>query len=217
METVSLKTRLFLLRRFLVVDWFVLHCHLPAEVVHLCRALTIRKSKPGELVVEAGCWQGGSTAKLSILCRLTDRQLLVFDSFEGVEPVGDNSPFQDWKVFSGQYAAGQKLVEGNVGRYGTPDVCRFIKGWFSDTLATTTLPGRVRVAYIDCDLAKATQEALDGIVPALCEDGVIFSQDFHILPVRKLLTSPEFWKRYERGMPKVRALGPYLASLSFKG
>lgn len=47
------------------------------------------------------------------------------------------------------------------------------------------LPPEVNVVYIDCDLAKGTQEVLDSVLPRL--RGVVFSQDYGIGPVRELL------------------------------
>ncbi|HLT27990.1 MAG TPA: TylF/MycF/NovP-related O-methyltransferase, partial [Zeimonas sp.] len=59
------------------------------------------------MLVEAGCFKGGSTAKLSLLAELAGRELVVFDSFEGL-PDNDES--------------GQVTIQGEVsdfrkGRY----------------------------------------------------------------------------------------------------
>src|SRR5690606_5508207 len=37
-------------------------------------------------VVECGCFLGGSTACLSIICAAVGRELIVYDSFEGLPP-----------------------------------------------------------------------------------------------------------------------------------
>jgi len=40
-------------------------------------------------IVELGCYKGGSTAKLSLISKLTSRKLHIFDSFEGLpDPIG---------------------------------------------------------------------------------------------------------------------------------
>ena len=64
-------------------------------------------------MVEAGCWQGGSTAKFSIICRIMGFPLYVYDSFQGVEPTDQ----EGWD-FSGEYAASLPTVEANLRRYG---------------------------------------------------------------------------------------------------
>jgi O-methyltransferase len=45
--------------------------------------LRVPKATVGS-VVEAGCYVGGSTTNLSIVCAMTGRKLLVFDSFQGL-------------------------------------------------------------------------------------------------------------------------------------
>ena len=36
------------------------------------------------VVVECGCYLGGSTANLSLVCEIVGRELMVYDSFEGL-------------------------------------------------------------------------------------------------------------------------------------
>jgi len=89
----------------------------------------------------------------------------------------------------------------NLSRYGEAAVCTAHGGWFSDTLARGPVPYAVRVAFIDCDLAKGTYEVLLGVVPSLVEDGWIFSQDFHIPRVRQCcvpLLPGKSWERLRR-------------------
>src|SRR6476661_6396161 len=85
LKNLSVMERLNILMRFLKVDWHIVHSHLPSEIACMCIALTDRQAKGDEVVVEAGCWQGGSAAKLSILCKMLGYRLLIYDSFSGVE------------------------------------------------------------------------------------------------------------------------------------
>lgn len=85
------------------------------------------------------------------------------------------------------------MVWENLKKYGEAEVCVIHKGWFCDMLAIRPVSNGIKVAYIDCDLAKGTKEAIKGIVPSLVDDGRIFSQDYHIKPVQKLLKDPVFW------------------------
>src|SRR5205814_2011900 len=90
------------------------------------------------------------------------------------------------------------------------------KGWFAATLARSPVSDVVRVVFIDCDSAKGTQEVLLGVVPSLAGDGVVFSQDFHIAPVRELLLDPGTWERYGRGGPSLERLCGHLAMLRWR-
>ena len=207
--------RLSLLRRFLRVDWNVPHAHRPSEIARICEALASRRARPDEWMVEAGCWQGGSTAKFSILCEMLGYHLAVFDSFEGVEPMTEEEKSRGYD-FSGEYAAAKALVMDNVARYGAFGSCSFHQGWFSDTLARKPLAHPVRVVYIDCDVAKGTSEVLTGVVPRLVPDARVFTQDFHIGPVRELLLDPETWRRLGVATaPRIEALCGHLAEIQF--
>jgi O-methyltransferase len=210
--TLPLRTRLTLLRQFLRVDWHVSHAHTPREIAFLCQALATRRARPGEIVVEAGCWQGGSTAKLSAACAALGYRLHVFDSFEGVEHLDHTEGGHD---YSGEYAAPETLVRANVARFGDLKVCTFHRGWFSDTLAAQPLRQPVRLVYIDCDLAKGTREVLAGVMPSLVADGVIFSQDCHIASVERCLRAPETWQTLARASPRLVRRGRRLARLEW--
>jgi O-methyltransferase len=39
---------------------------------------------PPGVIVEAGCYKGGSTAKFSLMAEKVNRDLVVFDSFQGI-------------------------------------------------------------------------------------------------------------------------------------
>ena len=63
--------------------------------------------------------------------------------------------------------------------------------------------------------AKGTREVLSGIVPSLVEDGWLFSQDYHIKAVKRLLHDPSTWEPYGQGVPNITFLGHSLASIRF--
>lgn len=136
-------------------------------------------------MIEAGCWQGGSTAKFSLAAQELGYRLAVYDSFEGVEPIGPETAGET--DYSGQYAVAQEIVETNVRHYGAFDVCSFHKGWFSETLSPDTVPTPLRMVYIDCDLAKGTAEVLDAVQPHVTANTLVYSQDAHIPTVKDLL------------------------------
>jgi len=209
--------RLTLLKRFVKIDWKIVHSHLPSEIVFMCRALAGRKAKMDEVVVEAGCWKGGSAAKLSIICKILGYRLLVYDSFAGVEVPPLDQQEKEAKSFFGKYAAPEALVRATLEKYGEIEVCEIVKGWFKDTLAKTPVPYPVRLAYIDCDLLKGTEEALSGLIPSLVDDGYIFSEDYHLQPVRALLCEPGSLERFGRGPMLVTPLGEKLACITLKG
>lgn len=214
LRNLSPRKKLKTLWRFLVIDWSIVHAHRPFEISVVCQALAERRARVGEAMLEAGCFNGGSSAKFSTVCSMLGYRLCIYDSFEGVEEMSPEETVGTYD-FSGKYASSENLVRDNIIRYGEISVCSFHKGWFAETLANTPISYPVRVAYIDCDLAKGTREALQGIVPALVDDGWIFSQDFHINPVVKLLLDPNTWLPFRKSGPTITRLGEQIASIRF--
>ncbi|HWJ96539.1 MAG TPA: TylF/MycF/NovP-related O-methyltransferase [Acidimicrobiales bacterium] len=195
--------RIWLVARFLRVDWKVLHAHKPIEIGYMLRDLASRRANPGEVVVEAGCWQGGSTAKFSLMCRELGYGLEVYDSFEGVSAHDVRAGETD---FSGTYAAAEELVRRNVAELGAIEVCTFHKGWFSDTLRNDGVGHPTRMLYIDCDIIDGTTDALTGGLPELVDDSLVYSQDFHIPAVREYLEDPATWAAFDRGPARLTPL-----------
>jgi len=211
-KNLSMREKAYLIRRFLKIDINTQHAHQACEIVAITDAFFTRRAYPGEIMVEAGCWQGGSSAKFSILCKLQGYELHIYDSFEGVEETD-----QDGHDFSGEYAASEDLVVRNITRFGEISVCRLIPGWFVDTLAAQGIgPFVVRLVYIDCDLAKGTNEVLQGVMPSLSSDGIIFSQDYQIPVVRQLLHDSDTWRKFARPLPVIRPCCHNLVKISFE-
>jgi hypothetical protein len=191
-RTLSLVDKLKLLIRYLIIDWNVEHCHSPFEISMVCYELANRYARPGEIFLEAGCWKGGASSKFSIICKMLGYVCHIYDSFEGVEITEHIGKLEGYD-YSGEYCASENTVRKNIRQYGQAEACMIHKGWFCDTLATGPVSSRIKVAFIDCDLAKGTKEALMGIVPSLVDDGCIFSQDYHIISVQKLLNNQYTW------------------------
>lgn len=164
------------------------------------------------VVVEAGCYKGGSSAKISLAAAALDRQLVVFDSFEGLPP--NNEPhkssllghsIEGW-FDEGKFAGALDEVRANVERYGDISRCRFVKGWFEDTMPPFAEP--ICAAYLDVDLASSTRTCLKYLYPRLSPGGVLMSQDGDFPLVVDVFQDRDFWER-EVGwpMPAVEGLG----------
>src|SRR5690606_20070663 len=122
------------------------------------------------------CFKGGSTAKLSLLAELAGRELVVFDSFEGL-PDNDESgqvtiqgEVSDFR--KGRYLGRLDEVRDNVRRFGAVDRCRFVKGWFEDTMPGFDEP--VLAAFVDVDLVSSTRTYLKTLFPLLQPSGSVF-------------------------------------------
>ncbi|MBS1543390.1 MAG: hypothetical protein JST14_07130 [Bacteroidetes bacterium] len=204
-----MRVRLKILYKYLVVDWNVLHGHKPFEIVSVILAIFGSQAENDCVVVEAGCWYGGSSAKISLACEYMGYKLLIYDSFEGVEYA---SPDYEESIYFGQYVASEKIVIENIAKYGSVRACEIKKGWFEQTFKN--FDRQVIVAYIDCDLAKGTLEVLQGIKDNLLLGYRIFTQDYHISSVRRALADVNYLKNFGLDrVPKVKLLARNLAEL----
>lgn len=207
--TLDYRERASLARRLQEVHENVLCAHTHGEMVRIVRqAFSIADDMPG-CIVEAGCFKGGSTAKLSIAAAAVGRRLVVFDSFEGIP---DNDEPHDQTIFgdqarfdAGSYSGRLSEVKDNVSRWGEIDVCEFRQGWFEDTLPTFADP--VAVGFIDVDLASSTRTCLEQLYPRLVPNGVLFSHDGHLPLCIDVLTDSALWKRIGGPMPEITGLG----------
>ena len=108
---------------------------------HLAMAVKLLETPPEVegVVVECGCFAGGSTANLSLVCRIVGRKLIAYDSFEGLPEAkpGDRYAVEGWP---GGLAQDVETVRENVRRHGALEVCEFRKGWFEQPFPPTPSP-----------------------------------------------------------------------------
>jgi O-methyltransferase len=167
-----------------------IHCiHTHAEMFAVASAIFDTPTRVDGVVVEAGCFKGGSTVKLSIAAKLAHRKLVVFDSFAGL-PNPKSSDRMDF--YKTEYAGPLDEVRDNVKRYGEISACEFRKGWFSDTMPSFTEP--IAVAFVDADLSDSVRTCLKYLYPLLVPGGVIFSHDGHVPTCVAVMQDRTFWR-----------------------
>jgi O-methyltransferase len=194
--TISLREKLRIVKQIYSISYNIDCPHNQAEMILFIQAIL---SLPGDkkgCIVEAGCYKGGSTAKFSLAARIIDRELVVFDSFEGLPEHNEahiknifNRPVTFVK---GEYCGNLDEVKANVSKYGRVEVCRFIKGWFEETLPHFN--ESISALYLDVDLASSVQVCLKYLYPLLEPGGVLYSHDGHLPLVIEILNDDEFWE-----------------------
>ncbi len=193
--TVSWRSRALIVKRLYSIRFSAFAPHKTREIVRYIQAiLSIPPEVPGVLV-EAGCYKGMSTAKFSLAAQLAGRELVVFDSFQGIP---ENAERHDTNIFGGEahfaqgdYCGSLDEVKANVAKYGKLDCCRFVEGWFEDTLPNFN--EKIAAVYLDVDLASSTRTCLKHFYPLLEPGGVLFSQDGHLPLVIEVFEDDEFW------------------------
>ena len=111
----SLQRRVQLLRGLLRVTASVPCAHSEAEALAVIRAiLSLPADVPG-YVVEAGVYKGASAAKLSLASACVGRELLLFDSFQGIPSHSEEHSENIWggqvEFPAGSYTGSLKEVE----------------------------------------------------------------------------------------------------------
>ncbi len=157
----------------------------------------LKEAPPGALV-ECGCYQGGSSAKLSVVAAMTGRKLYVCDSFQGLPEVSETeAQFRtvDGRrngFSAGQYGATIDQVRANIERHGNYDVCQLVKGFFNESLKG--LSG-VPTAFVfsDADLVSSTRDVVRFIWPNLAEGGRIYTHDANLPELVRGITDGKWW------------------------
>ncbi|MGA2159121.1 MAG: TylF/MycF/NovP-related O-methyltransferase [Dehalococcoidia bacterium] len=126
-------------------------------------------------IVECGAYNGGGTCKLSFIAKITNRKLIVCDSFEGLPDVLEN----EWNYFKkGDYSAAQSVFNSNVSKFGCPDHLEILPGWFDQTLPT--LKGRKFVAiFEDADIYESVKCCLDNLWDGLQPGCRMYTHEMH--------------------------------------
>ena len=172
---------------------------------HLVMAMKLLEMSPQikGSVVECGCWKGGATVNLSLICALTGRTLKVYDSFEGLpEPTeGDPVAARAFKngFIPGVFGGTLDEVRNNVSRYGAIDACQFYKGWFSETLPHHE--GDIVLAFWDVDFHSSLHDCLQNLWPSIVNTGMVFLDDYLDLDYCAVFYSEKYWSKYFKSAP----------------
>jgi hypothetical protein len=126
---------------------------------------------PGDLV-ELGVYKGNSAGMLAAFARRHHRRVFLFDTFEGFDQrdlrgLDSNRvvQFQDTSL-----SAVQALV-------GTDSVT-YAQGFFPESASKITMPERIAVAHIDCDLYEPMKAGLEYFYPLLSPGGIMLLHDY---------------------------------------
>jgi hypothetical protein len=160
---------------------------------HLAMAVKLLEIPPHVegVVVECGCFLGGSAANLSLACDVVGRDLIVYDSFEGLPPPTESDKYAA-ESRTGFLRADIEVVEANVRRFGAVERCRFRKGWFSDTLPEHTEP--IVLAFLDVDYQASLDDCIRNLWPHLTEKGYVFIDEYVLTDYCALFWSERYWR-----------------------
>lgn len=169
------------------------HLEIAAEI------LRIPPSVHGD-VIECGCYMGGSSVNLSLVCALVKRRLIICDSFEGLPEPKD---FDGEQVipeldnftevyYEGRFAASLDAVKDNLAKHGDLSVCDFVVGFFDESLKGFDRP--VVTGFLDVDLIDSLKPCLTAIWPNLRESGKLYVHEARSLLLVSIFFDAPWWQ-----------------------
>lgn len=148
-----------------------------------CILDVLEQEIPGDFI-ETGVWRGGSVIFMRGALKafnITDRQVWVADSFEGLpkpntekypQDIGDTHYTYDFLKVS------LESVQKNFQAYDLLDSqVVFLKGWFKDTLPNSGIK-QLAILRLDGDMYESTTDALTNLYPLLSVGGYIIIDDY---------------------------------------
>jgi hypothetical protein len=177
--------------RLPIASYFIEHLVMATQI------LKVPKSLAG-VVVECGCYKGGSTANLSLVCAAAGRRLVVFDSFRGLpEPRPEDARHtvlerEEIHIYAeGFWSGSLEEVRMNVARCGELSVCEFRPGYFEQTLPGFT--EHVVFVFEDADLRDSVKSCIRYLWPLLGDNCRIYTHEAQHQEVVQLFFDPGIW------------------------
>jgi O-methyltransferase len=167
---------------------------------HLAMAAKLLEIPPDVdgVVVECGCYLGGATANLSLVCDIVGRDLVVYDSFEGLPPPDPRDKHANPKG-EGFLKAEIEQVKENVRTHGVIERCTFIKGFFEETLPHHDQP--IVLCFLDVDYQASLHDCVLNLWPHLTDKGYVFIDEYVLNDYCALFYSEKYWRKYFDATP----------------
>lgn len=153
----------------------------------------IKNDIPGDFV-ECGVWKGGSMMTVAYTLQrlgVKDRELYLYDTFEGMPPPGEQDKLYAGTSASQILANSEKNEENHIWAYATIENVRknilstgydeskihLIKGKVEDTIPEHS-PEKICLLRLDTDWYESTKHELVHLYPRLSKQGVLIIDDY---------------------------------------
>jgi hypothetical protein len=155
------------------------------EAIYIIRNLHEALKGPGD-ICEFGVAQGATSRLLAAEIASTERNLWLFDSFEGLPaPSPEDKLIHDiFKLgsmdrYTGTMASPETEVRNKLDSIGFPrERTKVKKGWVREALKSSELPARVSFAYVDFDFYEPIKDALEFLDTRMQAGGRIVVDDY---------------------------------------
>jgi hypothetical protein len=155
------------------------------EAIYIIQNLHEALRVPGD-VCEFGVAQGATSRLLASEIMSTDRNLWLFDSFEGLPAPGpqdklinDIFSLGSMDKYKGTMASPEAEVRSKLDSISFPPArTKVKKGWVRDSIKSGELPTQVAFAYVDFDFYDPIKEALEFLDDRMPPGGRIVVDDY---------------------------------------
>lgn len=140
--------------------------------------------------VECGVWKGGSCMLIALLLKeagITDRNIYLYDTFEGMTKPGEMDGEEEKKQWEkGRVSdtlntmcySPMEEVSAAMKSTGYPEErIILVKGRVEDTLPAT-MPSGISLLRLDTDWYASTKHELEHLYPLLAEHGILIVDDY---------------------------------------
>lgn len=153
----------------------------------------IRDHKIPGAVVECGVWRGGSmhaVARTLLAGGDTERELYLFDTFEGMPPPEDKDVRTDGRTAQELLDEGTReqtiwayaSLEDVKAGFGTvpypAEKVHFVQGKVEDTIPLEDGPEQIALLRLDTDWYSSTKHELEHLYPKLVSGGILILDDY---------------------------------------
>ena len=167
--------------------------------LHLIKNVLALPKEDKNVLVECGSYKGASSVALSIAAKITNRKLIIYDSFEGL-PDDESGPdnkreYPHLKIKghyeSGMYSGTLDEVEQNLKNYGEREFCIIRSGFFNKSL--TNHKEKIDLLFLDVDLLTSTKDCIKYLWSHVKDNGYIYTDDSCDLKVVRIWFDKEWW------------------------
>lgn len=163
--------------------------------IQACLEDVIRNDIKGD-VIETGVWRGGATIFMRAILKaygVKDRTVWVADSFEGLPAIKpkdavytpdaiDVAGMNEGGPLQLGLAVSLERVKENFAKFDLlDDQVKFLKGWFSETLATAPIK-KLAILRLDGDMYQSTMDALNALYSKVSAGGYVIIDDYNCWP-----------------------------------
>lgn len=157
-------------------------------------------------IVECGTYKGVSAANISLVCKLMGRQLVIFDSFEGLPEPSEkdkthyllaNKEMHTYE--KGSWCGRLDEVKDNITRFGEISVCEFVKGYFENTLPS--FREKCVQAFLDVDYRDSLEDCVRYLWPLLQDGCLLYTHEAGHMEIASLFFSEKWWVENLRTVP----------------